>query len=502
MSAIRRIVVAGTGPVAWLTAAALRRAFPQRPLEVSVVDSGESCDTRIGRWTLPSQRGMHALLGVAESPFMQQTGATFKLATEHNGWQGAGSKFLHAHGEIGIEFRGTPFYKFLQSEHLAGRAERPEAFSVAGSAARLGKFARPMGDTGALTSSFTYGFHCDEAAYTNHLRAHAVRLGARTAPAALVDVKVNDAGNIEALTLADGSSVTADFFVDCSGPEARLLGRISNAAREDWSAGLPCDAMWSAKSVASTDAAAVTRTFAADAGWQWRVPLAAGSMVGHVFATRFEDAGTARASLQAFEPALRGAPVLTRFASGRRRIFWERNCAAIGASAVELEPLAGADLHIAQIGIVTLVELFPRAPDSTIEAAEYNRLMAEYADALRDFTLAHYHAGAPRPGEFWSAIRAQPLPANLAGKLDLYGASGRINLLDHESFEATDWAWLFLGSGLPTQSIELQIRQQLAQLAPQEVTALRTHVQRLVQSMPSHAEFLRHQASATPRARQ
>jgi tryptophan halogenase len=502
VSAISRIVVAGSGPVAWLTAAALLRAFRQPTPDVLVVDTGVSRDARVGRWLLPSQRGMHALLGIAEPHFMQHTGATFKLATEHNGWQGTGSQFLHAHGDIGIEFRGLPFYKFLQSENLAGRAARPESFSVAGSAARLGKFARPAASADQLTSSFTYSFHCDEAAYADYLRAHAVRLGARAAPAALADVSLNDAGAIEALRLADGSPVTADLFVDCSGPEARLIGRVSRAAREDWSAWLPCDCMWSARSPAAGDTSAVTRTFAADAGWFWRAPLAQSTMVGHVFSSRFQDGAAAQEALQAFEPALRGEPTLTRFAAGRRRSVWERNCVAIGAAAVELEPLAGADLHLAQIGIATLVELFPRDRHSTIEAAEYNRLMAEYADALRDFTFAHYHIGAARPGEFWSSIRAQALPANLAARLDLYGASGRINLLDHESFEETDWAWLFLGTGFPADSLELQSRLQLAQLAPQEVTALRSHIQRLVQSMPSHGDFLRHQAAATPRASQ
>jgi tryptophan halogenase len=232
----------------------------------------------------------------------------------------------------------------------------------------------------------------------------------------------------------------------------------------------------------------------------WRAPLAHAGMVGHVFASRAQTDASALAMLRAFEPAIQGEPVLTRFRAGRRRHFWERNCLAIGASAVELEPLAGADLHLAQIGIATFVELYPRARGSGIEAAEYNRQMAGYADALRDFTLAHYHAGAPRPGLFWSAIRALPPPPELAAKFDLYNANGRIVLHDQESFEETDWAWLLLGSGTTPRSLELQVRQQLEQLPPQEVVALRTHVQRLAQSMPGHGEFLRHPSSSSPRA--
>ena len=499
MNEVRHIVIAGRSPVAWIAAAGLLRAFQHRPPRVTVIDTGESESSRAGYWTLPSQRGIHTLLGVSESAFIKQTGASFKLATEHNGWQGAGSRFLHVHGDIGIEFRGTPFYKFLQGEALAGRPQLPENFSVGGIAATLGKFARPMEGANALTANFTYGFHLDEGAYTAYLRAHAERLGAHAAPAAFAGVSLNETGDIASITLADGSSLTADLFLDCSGREARLIGAVDRAGRDDWSSWLPCDGMWSAKAPASADPPAITRTFATDAGWLWRAPLARSSMAGHVFSSRFQDADAALAVLRAFEPGL-DTPHITRFVAGRRRQFWERNCVAIGASAVELEPLAGADLHLAQIGIATLVELFPRDASSVIEAAEYNRLMAEYSDALRDFTLAHYHVCAPRAGAFWSDIRTRELPANLAAKLSLYAANGRIDVRDHETFEEVDWAWLFMGAGVNPDSIEMQTRLQLADLPLQEVAAMRAQIQRLAQSMPSHAEFLRHLASASPRS--
>lgn len=494
MSELRRIVVAGDGPIAWMTAAALLRAFRKNPPEVTVVDTGVPGDERIGRWTLPSQRGMHALLGISEPHLVEQTGATFKLATQHLAWQGNGTGYLHAHGEIGAEFGGIPFYKYLLSQALAGRPERPESFSIAGLAAEMGRFARPMGDAASLTQSFTYGFHLDERAYGDYLRAHAQRMGVRLAPAPLGDVVLNESGNIDALALADGSRVAADFFIDCTGRDAKLIGRLA-AAREDWSAGLPCDSMWSGAAAPTSNPPALTQTMAIDTGWLWRAPLARSTMVGVVFSSRFQDAAAARESLRKFAPVLQADARLTRFAAGRRQEFWARNCVAIGASAVEIEPLAGADLHLAQIGIATFVELFPRERGAAVEAAEYNRLMTDYAERVRDFTLAHYHAGPAREGALWRAIRAEPPPASLAAKLDLFAVGGRINVLDHETFEEVDWAWLLLGAGRATSSIEMQIRLQLDKLPAQAVDSLRTHIERLTASMPSHQDFLRRQGA-------
>ena len=490
---IRKVVVAGSGPVAWTAAAGLVRAMRKRELEVTVVDTAAD-DAPVGYWTLPSQRGIQSLLGINESHFVQGTGTTFRLASEHVGWQGAGSRYLHAHGDIGRDLGGMPFYRYLQSEAMAGRAARPENFSVAGTAARMGRFARPMGKD--LTASFTYGFHVEAMPYTRYLRSHAEQLGVRHGHAPLAEVETHD-GAISALRLEDGSRVEGDLFLDCTGSAAHLLRRISDGARDDWSAWLPCDRMLSAIGPAMTNAAAMTQTIAAESGWGWRAPLAERSMVGFVYSSQHLGDDAALQALNAIEPALRGEPLLTRFASGRRRHFWVRNCVALGNAAVELEPLVGASLHIAHLGLATLVELFPRDCNSTIEAAEYNRLVSEHADALRDFTIAHYRSSRAQAGPFWTACLAEPPPARLVHKLDLYGANGRIVLLDHETFEEVDWAWLLLGSGVLPSALELQARDAIAKLSPSEVAAMRARVQQVADSMPTHAEFVRRQIAPT-----
>ncbi|HEU5134420.1 MAG TPA: tryptophan halogenase family protein [Steroidobacteraceae bacterium] len=493
--AIRKIIVAGSGPVAWIAAAGLSRALRSRAVEVSIVAT-EPDGAVAGYWTLPSQRGIHALLGVNEPHFIHHTGSTFRLATEHRGWQGEGSAYLHAHGEIGSDIEGTPYYKYLLSEALAGRPAAAENFSVAGAAARLGRFARPMGE--GLTASFTYGFHIEEPAYTRYLQMHAQRLGVRICPAVLADVELAENGNISALRLNDGILADADLFIDCSGAAARLIRHVSSNERDDWSAWLPCDRMLSGMGPALRDPAPVTQTVAAQAGWMWRAPLVERSMAGMAYSSAFMNDDAAHATLAAFEPGLKGE-VVTRFSSGRRRDGWVRNCVALGAAAVELEPLAGASLHLAQLGLATLVELFPLNRSSSVEAREFNRLMGAQGDSLRDFTIAHYRLGRAPAGDFWTTARAAAPPANLAHKLDLFAASGRINLLDHETFEEIDWAWLLIGGGCVPAAIELHTRQRLAKLRSQDVSAIRTRVQQVAASMPPHAEFVRRQTPPVAR---
>lgn len=491
MSNVDRVVVVGGDAAAWLAANSLFRAFRHRGIQVTVVDTGLGGHTPGVRWTLPSQRGMHALIGVQEPDFLRRTGATYKLATEHIGWQGDGSRFMHAHGEIGTAIGAAPFYKFLIREIIAGRRAKPEHFSLAAEAVRLGRFARPMGEAADLTSSFTYGFHVDEAAYVAFLRDHATRAGVRRVEGAIASIDRTETARLRGLRLSSGDVVEGDLYVDCVG--------LTESARDDWSAWLPCDRMAYAIAPPAANPPPATQTTARLAGWTWRVPLAAASAVGHVYSSAFTDDDSAIATLAAAEPEARDSRVVARFRSGRRQRFWEHNCVTLGAAAVELEPLAGAGLHFAQLGIAALIELFPLDADATVEGVEYNRVMTEHADALRDFTIAHYRAGRARPGEFWSATRSAPLPETLAHKLDLYGANGRVDLRDHESFEEVDWAWLLLGAGNIPRALEMHMTSLLEPVTAEQMEPLRTHIERLAASMPRHIEYVRHQVSAPSR---
>ncbi len=497
MTPLNRVAVLGSDSVAWITAASLAKAFQHRKLDVVVVEHGATAAPP-GRWTLPSQRGMHALLGVAEPDLVHRTGATYKLASEHVGWQGQGSGFVHAHGEIGSPLGGIHFYKYLVREWLAGRADPASNYSLAAAAALSGRFARPMGKDTALTASFTYGFHLGEESYAGYLRAHAAKLGVKRAAAPFAGVDRDADGHALALRLSDGTALVADLFVDCT-PDAPLMNG-GPAARVDWSTSLPCDRLLVARAPALANPPAMLRTTAASAGWRWRMPLAHETLVGYTYASAFITEDEARAELAAAEP-LASAPLApAQFSAGRRSILWDRNCVAIGPAAMRLEPLVGADLHAAQVGVSTLIELFPRDARGAAERIEYHRLMVEHLDSLRDFTMAHYIAGPARPGAFWEAVRAAPVPERLAHKLDLFRANGRIELLDFESFEETDWAWLLLGTGCKPDALELSVMLYLEKFGSREAAPLKAQVHNLAESMPPHREYVRRLGELATRA--
>ena len=489
---VRRLVAVGSGPLVWIAALAMNRAFRHRKLEVTVLDTGPEPDSPVGYWTLPSQRGIHDMIGLRESELVKRAGATFKFACEYLQWSGGDSRFLHAHAEIGTDIEGMPFYKYLQLAAMAGHAEKPADFSVSAIAAGHARFARPK-EGSPLTSNFTYAYHLEAAPYVALLRELAQTQGVRRIEGALAQVSRTADGILDALLLANGERVEGDLFLDCTGSRALLMNLIEAGARDDWSPWLPCDRQWSALARREGNPLTLTRITAGDAGWLSWSPFGQSSMVSHVYSSAHLSDDEALIRLQQSARDMRSER-LSRFSSGKRQRPWTLNCIALGDAAIELEPLVGAQLHAGLLGIGTLIEFFPLDLRSQVESVEYNRIVGEHADALRDFTMAVYRVNSPRPGKFWEAVRAEPAPARLAHKLDLYRASGRIVLLDNETFEEVDWAWLLLGSGCLPMTLEAQIQRLVEKVTPASVAPLRRQLVELANSMPPHSQSLRHGA--------
>jgi tryptophan halogenase len=495
---LRKVVVAGGGTIGYIAAAALRRTFKHAGLEVVVVDTPET-GAPSARWTLPSQRGAHTQLGLSEADFLRETDATYRLASEYSGWQRHGG-FLLAHSEIGVPVDVTPFYKVLLASELRGNSESPDSYSVGAGAARAGRFARPMGSSHELTAGFTYGYHLDERAYARLLRTLAEKAGVQRVEGRIVDVTLRENGHVESLTLDSGQRVAGDLFVDCTGSGAEILSHLDASPRIDWTHWLPCDRRISAFFPLPGDPPALTRVLGADAGWVFHAPLATKAFAGHVYSSKHTSDEVALDTLCKAMRVSSVEPEISNFKAGRRGRSWVGNCIALGAAALEIEELGGANLHFAQIGLAKLIELFPLDAGTgrldAGESIEFNRIVGEYADSLRDFTLATYRL-SPRPGPFWEATRAAELPDTLAAKLDLYAAGGRIDIRDHEIFEEHDWVWLFMGAGFKPRALEWQIARAVSGLRREQVTAMRDQVARLVNSMPRHIEYLQ-RVKATP----
>src|SRR3546814_9363853 len=99
----------------------------------------------------------------------------------------------------------------------------------------------------------------------------------------------------------------------------------------------------------------------------------------------------------------------------------------------------GFALHGLQLGIVHLLAAYP-ADGAGYEArrAEYNRVLRSHFARVADFQTAH-HVLQRYSGAFWDAVRAQPMPDELAHRIDFFTARGELAPLEAESLPPASW---------------------------------------------------------------
>ncbi len=500
---IRKIVIVGGGTAGWMAAAPLAQMLlghEHRPCELVVVESPEIGTVGVGEATLPPIRFYNETLGIDAADFMKKTQATFKLGIEFRDWGRQGHRFFHGFGGFGPPIRNRS--SFMYWLRLARGAGMPpyEDWSTATVMARAHRFAPPAGDTASAANAFSFAFHFDAGLYAAYLRDYAIQRGARHVQGTVVDVEVRpEDGFVAALTLRDGRRVEGDLFIDCSGFRALLIGGAMQSPYEDWSRWLPCDSALAVPCARQQRLAPFTTSTARSAGWQWRIPLQHRTGNGHVYCSgHTSDEEAARVLMGSLDGPALDTPRQLRFTTGLRRAAWVRNVVAIGLSSGFLEPLESTSLQLIMDGVGRLVELMPDLDFHPGLAAEFNRRMARQYESIRDFIVLHYKLTQRTDSEFWRSCASMPIPDSLAHQIELFRESGRVVILDSESFAEPSWISMMYGLGLEPRSLD-----PFTELVDEQT--LRAHFMRLrqaiagtVDAMPDHGDFIERHVKASP----
>jgi tryptophan halogenase len=447
---IRQVVIVGGGTAGWMTAAALAKSLERTRTAITLVESDAIGTIGVGEATIPTIHWFNHILGLDEAAFLRETKGTYKLGIEFIGWNGPGSRYLHPFGLFGGPGDGVMFLHRLIRARLAGLEHGVEDYSLTAQLAHAGRFTRPSPDRRSIQSTLGYAYHFDASLYAAFLRRYAEDKGVRRHEGKIVHIDQHpESGFITAVATERDERVEGDLFIDCSGLRALLIEGVLKAGFEDWSAWLPCDRAWAVPCAATEPFRPMTRAFALDAGWRWRIPLQHRVGNGYVFSSRFIDDDTAqRTLLEQLESLATAEPRLIRFTAGRRRRAWVKNVVAIGLSSGFLEPLESTSIHLIQSGIAKLLSLFPDRDCNPLLADQFNRVFEEEMNGIRDFLFLHYHRTTGRSESFWRHCQEQPVPESLAAKLAQFEASGRIVLTSDELFRDASWFAVMTGQGV------------------------------------------------------
>ena len=487
-----RVLIVGGGTAGWMTAAALSRLLPPGVASIQLIESQQIGTIGVGEATVPHIRFFNAKLGFDEADFMARTRATFKLGIEFRNWARAGDAYIHPFGAFGEEIAGLPFHQHWLRARKNDLAGSIEDYSLPILAARDGKFAHPAEDPASPLSTYSYAYQFDAGLYAAYLREFAGAHGVRRREGKIVDVGLNaENGFVETVTMESGEKIAADLFIDCSGFRGLLIEQALKTGYTEWKEWLPCDRAWAVPCENSGPLTPYTRATAHDAGWFWRIPLQHRVGNGHVYSSAFNSNEDALTDLLAqLEGTPMAEPLQLRFTTGKRRKQWSRNVVAIGLSSGFLEPLESTSIHLIQLAIGYLVELFPGQIHDPMNETEFNRIMGLEYERIRDFLILHYHATERDDTPFWDYCKNMQIPDSLTERMNLFRERGVVANYREGMFLDASWLAVYFG-----QRIEPRCYDPRSNRVPQD--ALSRYLSRLnmeystaVNSMPEHAAAL------------
>lgn len=484
MSNVMRVVIAGGGTAGWIAAAALSSQLGQL-LEITLVESESIGTVGVGEATIPTHKAFHRLLGIDEREFMKATRATFKLGIAFEHWAQHGDRYFHSFGRVGRSTWMGDFQHMWQYAHDRGWCGDMDEFCLELQAAEAGKFAT------SEKSSINYAYHLDAGLYARFLREFSEKRKVKRVEGKIKTVSLHaGTGDIESLQLDSGECVGGDLFIDCTGFSGLLIEKALNVGFEDWSHWLPVNRAIAVQTQLNEEIKPYTRSMAHSAGWQWRIPLQHRVGNGFVYCSDYISDDQAHAALLAnIEGHLVSEPKLIPFSTGKRKFQWYKNCVSLGLSSGFLEPLESTSIHLIQVGITRLIQLFPFGGETAALRQRYNELSHEELVSIRDFLIAHYVLNN-RSEKFWLDRANFDVPDSLKQRLELYKNNAIAYQEGGDLFRVDSWNQVLRGQGFSSEGFH-----QMGALVPENelktaLADLKAGINRVVDRMPKHADFL------------
>jgi tryptophan halogenase len=260
---------------------------------------------------------------------------------------------------------------------------------------------------------------------------------------------------------------------------------------------LPTDSALAVQTESTGKIPPYTRSIARSAGWQWRIPLQHRVGNGLVFCSQHQSEDDAHAELLA---NLEGEPLteprLIRYITGRRRKVWDRNVVALGLASGFLEPLESTSIHLIQIGVTRLIQLFPFGGNFDALAEQYNAISKIELERIRDFIILHYKLTERDDSSFWRTCRDMEVPDTLTERIELFRGSGYVYRVPEDLFSVASWLYVMIGQGLKTEHCHHMGALLGEQRLRQALHSLKDRIDGAVARMPTHEQFL--QSYLTP----
>ena len=439
--AFESILVVGGGSAGWMAASTLIRKFPNK--KITLIESSDIPTVGVGESTLGFIRDWTNYLGLDDKDFMKHTNAAYKLSIKFTDFYDKDSGGFHyPFGDPSetpefnyndwslkkIFFPDTPVSDFADNFWPGMALVNENKIST-----------NPDGKLDNFRFDYDTAFHFDASLFGKYLKEHyCIPRGVNHIIGTVDNILTNDSG-IERIILEDGTELTADLYVDCTGFKSLLLGGALQEPFTSYNDILPNRKAWAVQlpyTDKEKELEVYTNCTALGNGWVWNIPLWSRIGTGYVYSDEFisdEDA------LQEFKNHLNSEKMTVynpnrvtndlnfrqiNFRTGIHERTWVKNVLAIGLSAAFIEPLESNGLFSVHEFMLQFCSQIDRPKVNQWDRDVYNASIQKIYKNFAEFVALHYALSIRDDTPYWRKNRERVYDPNLkdtkSGFNDLY----------------------------------------------------------------------------------
>jgi flavin-dependent dehydrogenase len=370
------IIIAGGGTAGWLAALILSKTYNHN---ISVIESSKIGIIGVGEGgthVVGSLINSNSTLGFNPKDFMEDVQGSMKIAVQHSGWPNTYTLPL----DILPNTQREDFLPLMISQNKNLHDVSPLGLFLSEDKVPIRK------DESGVWTETEWSYHFDGHLVGKWLRKQSKNV--KVIDSIVSKVNINDNG-IESLMLEDGSLITGDLYIDCTGFKKLLMNNLNNkwisySKHLILNSAIPFRLPYHRPIGIYTGAEAMT------AGWSWKIPLFDKMGFGYVYCDDFISYDDAIAELERRHPKFDIIPNNhIKFEAGRLENMWQKNCISLGLASGFVEPLEATSVHATKIQIDALGEALKNGTSS----ATYNKDMSKIYDDIKDFIVLHYLGG-------------------------------------------------------------------------------------------------------------
>ena len=405
-----RVCVLGGGTSGQIAALILKCRFFEN-IEVDIIKSDKVGIVGVGEGSTEHWKEFTDFVGIDPYELITKTDATLKGAIMFDGW--GNKKYLH---NTIPEFSKLKFGQ-LHAAYLLMLKNNSPFESIVDPLlynSKIRSLIRPKNNKNKLLP--VNQFHFNALKLNNFLEEKCKDREITCITDEILDVTLNNKGEIDTLKGKKQNYNNYDLFIDCTGFKKLLISKLG-AKWISYNKYLHTNEAIAFPTKDTDEYPLYTLSKTLNYGWMWRTPTYGRWGNGYVYNNNYINADQAQKEVEKIIGHEVEIFKNIKFDPGCLDKVWIKNCVAMGLSASFIEPLEASSLASIIQQSFLLIHQLPNFNEKIVD--QYNNKISAMNRNIRDFICLHFYVKKDN-SQFWKDIQKVKLPDTLQNQLEIW----------------------------------------------------------------------------------